>query len=117
MAWGLLVATAISAGVIALAWLGFVGKLPRNHIAGIRTPFTLSSEERWYAVHRAGGPVMLLGAVAAFAAGLAFLPFALAGKVADGLAAAIIMVMAVMILVAAVSGWLYGVSRARAEGL
>ena len=117
MEWALLVGTLASGAVVAVGWLGLVGKLPRNRVAGIRTPYTLSSDERWYAVHRAGGPVMLLGAVAAFASGLAFLPFAIAGKVDDALSAAVLIAMVVTGLVAAIGGWLYGVSRARAQGL
>ncbi len=117
MALALLVGTLGSATAVALGWLGFVGKLPRNRVAGIRTRYTLSSDERWYAVHRSGGPVMLLGAAAALAAGLAFLPFALAGKVDEGLAAAVLIAMVVVVLVAAIGGWLYGVSRAKAQGL
>ncbi len=117
MAWALLVGTLASAAVVVVGWLGFVGKLPRNRLAGIRTSYTLANDERWYAVHRSGGPVMLLGAVAALAAGLAFLPFALAGKVGDALAAAVLIAMAVMLLVAAIGGWLYGVSRAKAQRL
>ncbi len=117
MAWALLAGTLGSATVVAIGWLGFVGKLPRNRLAGIRTSYTLANDERWYAVHRSGGPVMLLGAIAALAAGLAFLPFALAGKVGDALAAGVLIAMAVMLATSALGGWLYGVSRAKSQGL
>ena len=116
MEWALLVATVGAAVVTLVGWLGLVGKLPRNGWAGIRTPYTMSSNERWNATHRAGGAVMLLGSIAALAAGLAFLPFALAGKLADALTASIVIAVAVLLFLSAIAGWLYGTARAKAQG-
>jgi uncharacterized membrane protein len=113
MAWVLLVATTGAGAVVVVAWLGMTGKLPRNRIAGIRTPYTLSSDERWLATHRAGGPFLVLGAVAAFAIGLALLPFALAGELGDAFVAAGLSAMAVLVVASALAAWIFGTRSAR----
>jgi uncharacterized membrane protein len=53
--------------VVFVAWIGKVGKLPRNYFVGIRIPSTLRSDAAWAAGHRAGAPMMMLsgGLVAA----------------------------------------------------
>ena len=40
--------------VLGIAWAGKIGKLPRNHFAGIRLPSTMRSDRAWAAAHRAG---------------------------------------------------------------
>ncbi|MFO0761417.1 MAG: SdpI family protein [Byssovorax sp.] len=50
-------------------------KLRRNPVAGIRTAWTLASDENWARTHRAGG-------IACTIAGFIALPFALGGSVA-----------------------------------
>ena len=64
----------IEAGVgLLIAVLGnFLGKVTRNFFVGIRTPWTLASEEVWLRTHRLGGRLFL-------AAGLAMFVLALAG--------------------------------------
>jgi uncharacterized membrane protein len=64
----------IEAGVgLLIAVLGnFMGKVTRNFFVGIRTPWTLASEEVWLRTHRLGGKLFL-------AAGLAMFVLALAG--------------------------------------
>lgn len=48
-----------------LAALGnYFGKLPRNPIAGIRTPWTLADDEVWLRTHRFGGKLFVLAGVA-----------------------------------------------------
>lgn len=111
----LLVMTLAGAVLVTIGWLGLQGKLPRNHVAGIRTPFTMSSNENWVATHRHGGPVMLFAGVAILSAGLALLPFAAAGAVSDGFIAATSLAMAGVVLASAVGSWLIGTRRARAE--
>ena len=99
--------------VTAVGLLGFLGKLPRNAFAGIRTPYTWKSDENWYAVHREGGPFIILGGVAAISCGLAFTPFAIAGKISSGPSAAIAIAMSVVLGLSVLVGWLYGTSKAK----
>jgi len=99
----------------AVGWYGFVGKLPPNWIAGIRTPYTMKSPENWYAVHRAGGPYVIFGGVACAAAGLAFLPFAIAGQVPDALAAGVAIGAAVVLGGSAIASWLVGTRAAKSR--
>lgn len=115
MAVALLVVTLGGIAVSVVGWLGLLGKLPPNRVAGIRTPYALSSPERWYAVHRAGAPWLLFGGVAVAMAGFAFTPFALAGAVPDALALAVVLVCAAIILVAALGSWQVGVAKAKAQ--
>lgn len=106
----------VTLGALVTTMLGLAGlieRLPRNHIAGIRTPYTLQSDEHWRVTHREGAPLIIFGSVAAFAAGLAFTPFAIAGKLSDGLALAVILVMTVVLLAAVLASWRYGTARAK----
>lgn len=98
-----------------VGWRGLTGKLPRQHIAGIRTPYTLSSDERWRAVHRHGGPYLVLGGAAAAAAAAALLPFSVAGRLPLAFSVAALIAMAAVTSASAVAGWLLGVSAARRE--
>lgn len=100
---------------VVVGVMGLLGKLPRNHIAGIRTPFTMRSEENWYATHRAAAPFFVFGGVAATMAGLAVLPFSAAGKVPEGVSAAACVVIAIVLGVTAVAGWLFGTRVARSS--
>lgn len=103
--------------VLAVGLLGFLGRLPRNPIAGIRTRYTMRNDDNWQRAHREGGPFLIFSGVAAVAVGLAFLPFALAGKISDGLAIVAIVVQAIIIGVGAVLSASYGIARAkRLEG-
>jgi len=112
----MLFATLVGAVPVAIiGWLATAGKLPPNWFAGVRTPYSLSSPERWYAVHRAAGPYILYGAVAAAATGLAFAPFAIAGEVSDGAATAVLLAQAVLLAGAAVAGAVAGTVRAKRE--
>jgi uncharacterized membrane protein len=105
-------------GGLVLCWVGwrsFSGKLPRQRVAGIRTGYTLSSDERWNAVHRHGGPYLVFGGVAVTAAALAALPFAIAGALPEGFTAAVILANAFLAVGSAVAAWKIGSTRARAE--
>lgn len=73
----------VTLGGLLVTWLGFAGltgQLRRNFWAGIRTEFSLRNDDNWTAVHRAAGPIIMFGGVLVAALGLAFVPFALAGK-------------------------------------
>lgn len=108
----------VFAGGIVVAWVGWrglTGKLPRQHIAGIRTPYTLSSDERWRAVHRHGGPYLVLGGAAAAAAAAALLPFAIAGRLPLAFSVAALLAVAMITGGSALAAWLLGVAAARRE--
>ena len=100
---------------VVLGWLGLTGKLPRNGFAGIRTPYTMKSDQRWYATHRYGAPMLIFGGVAVFMTGLAFFPFSVAGKVSDGLASAVTLAMTGLLLISALMSWQLGVKGAKRE--
>ncbi len=93
---------------LVLGWMSLVGSLPPNRVAGIRTPHTRKSAENWYATHRAAAPVLIWVGVAVLAAGLAFLPFAIAGTVGDGLVEGLSIGLGSLLLVGAVASWVYG---------
>ena len=50
-------------GVLFIILGNFMGKLQRNFFVGIRTPWTLASEEVWFRTHRLGGPLFVLAGV------------------------------------------------------
>lgn len=114
---GLLVLFLGSVTVLAVAVMGLVGKLPRNHWAGIRLPYTMANDERWEATHRFAAPFLIFGAVGAASVTLAFLPFALAGRVSDTLGALVAIITAVVLLTAVVFGALIGVTASKRAGL
>jgi uncharacterized membrane protein len=71
LGWQINVATVISVGVsVLLAVIGnYLGKVRVNFAFGIRTPWTLSSEQSWNKTHRVGGRLLFFlgigGAIAA----------------------------------------------------
>jgi uncharacterized membrane protein len=70
---GVSVARAVPLGVgVLLVVLGNVlGKVTKNFFVGIRTPWTLASDEVWLRTHRFGGRVFVLAGLAIAVAGLA----------------------------------------------
>ncbi len=101
--------------LIILGWMGLTGRLPRNGIAGIRTPYTMKSDQHWYAAHRNGAPILIFGGVAVFMTGLAFFPFTIADKVPPGLAFSVTLAMTCILLVSALVSWQVGVRGAKRE--
>jgi uncharacterized membrane protein len=60
---------------LLLAVLGnWMGKIRRNFYVGIRTPWTLASDEVWRRTHRLGGRLLMVAGLAGAAAGLAAPP-------------------------------------------
>lgn len=116
MAFVLLFTTVASLALLVVGLMGLTGRLPRNHFAGIRTRATLASDEAWREGHRLGSAPLIFAAVAALMAGVAFLPFAVAGKVGGGVAAAVAVGQAAVILVGAVIAWPVANRAARAAG-
>jgi uncharacterized membrane protein len=60
----------IGLGVLLTVIGNSLGKITRNRIVGIRTPWTLASEEVWFRTHRVGGWLLVLAGFAATVAGL-----------------------------------------------
>lgn len=110
-----LVMTLGAATITAVGWYAWLGKLPRQHIAGIRTPYTMANDEQWYATHKYGAPYLIFGGVATLAMSLAALPFAIAGALPDAFATGVLGAGAFVILVAALCSWCFGVKAAKAH--
>jgi immunity protein, SdpI family len=67
----------VAIGILFAVMGNLLGKVTRNFFVGIRTPWTLASEEVWYRTHRLAGKLFVLGGVfivAAAAAGLRLWP-------------------------------------------
>lgn len=64
---------ACGAMVAVVGVLGWRGRLPRNRLAGIRTPATMASDEAFEAANRAGGLLISLGGSTAVLGGVASL--------------------------------------------
>lgn len=47
-----------------------LGRLPRNWIAGIRTPWTMRSPHVWSATHRVGGRLLIVLGLATISTGI-----------------------------------------------
>ena len=115
MALAMMVATLASIAELTVGLMGLLGRLPRNHFAGIRTKSTLASDEAWQEAHRAASAPMIFAAVAALAMGLALLPFVVAGRVGDGLAIGVVIIQAAMLIAGAAAGVVLGQQAARQQ--
>lgn len=75
-------------GALFVVLGNYMGKLRRNFFIGIRTPWTLASEDVWERTHRLGGWLFVLAGLAAIAATLLDAPrwFALAALLTAALA-------------------------------
>lgn len=49
----------------------YAGKMRHNYVIGVRTPWTLASEEVWDKTHRLYGPLMVLGGAGLFVSAIA----------------------------------------------
>jgi uncharacterized membrane protein len=78
--------SAIGVGLLVIVLGAIMGNVPQNGVIGIRTPWTLASEEVWARTHRIGRWLFVLAGVAAAVAGLMGLRM-LPGLVAIGAAA------------------------------
>lgn len=110
-----LVLALAAVAVILIGWYGWLGKLPRQHIAGIRTPYTMRSDEHWNAVHRYGSPYLIFGGVAVLAISLAVFPFAVGGALPGTFSAAVALAAALVMLGAVLASWYFGVRAAKAQ--
>jgi len=109
----LLVAASIA--ITLVGWFGWQGKLPRQGFAGIRTRYSMANDEQWHAVHRAGAPYLIFGGVGGLAAGLALLPFAIAGELSDGFVTSAVIALGLLIAVSALTSAILGVRGAKAS--
>jgi uncharacterized membrane protein len=84
LGWGIPVNHLVTAGVgAALIMIGNqLGKSRPMFLIGLRTPWTLASEEVWIKTHRLGGKLMVVGGAAMMAAALLPLPSGLLATVA-----------------------------------
>jgi uncharacterized membrane protein len=53
-------------GAFLAVFGNYLGKIPKNYILGIRTPWTLASDYVWERTHRAGAPIFVAGGLALF---------------------------------------------------
>lgn len=59
------------AGLLIIVMGNFMGKVRKNFFFGIRTPWTLASDEVWLRTHRLGGKLFVLAGVVLLLSGLA----------------------------------------------
>jgi uncharacterized membrane protein len=64
----------VSMGALFIVIGNVMGKVTRNFFVGIRTPWTLASEEVWLRTHRFGGKVFVVAGLAVMVCGLAGAP-------------------------------------------
>jgi uncharacterized membrane protein len=57
---------AVGFGLLLVVLGNFMGKVTRNFFVGIRTPWTLASEEVWLRTHRFGGRLFVLAGLVLF---------------------------------------------------
>lgn len=103
----------VIAGVVTAAVAGAArtGHLGRNHVAGIRLPSTMRSDEAWRAAHRAGFWPTVLGGAAAVVGGLVAVVLDLLDE--PDAAAVVVLAAAGVLLVAVLVGGVAGVRAAR----
>ena len=101
LGWDLPVGRLVAAGVGAmLVMIGNqLGKSRSMYLVGIRTPWTLASEEVWIRTHRLGGKLMVAGGLLMVAAALLPIP-------SEALAATMLALILVAALVPIVYSWL-----------
>lgn len=95
----------IIAGVgLLLAVLGnYLGKVTRNFFIGVRTPWTLASDEVWLRTHRLAGKLFVMAGLAMFAMGLAGAPISLV--LAPIVLAGVVSVVASLVLYKRIEGF------------
>ena len=53
----------IIVGALFIGIGNYMGKIKHNYFMGIKTPWTLASEEVWYRTHRMAGPYWVIGGI------------------------------------------------------
>jgi uncharacterized membrane protein len=82
-------------GALFIVIGNYLGKFSRNFFVGVRTPWTLASEEVWFRTHRMAGPLFVAGGIIM----MIVLPFAQRPGVMRIALIAIIIVVAVVPIV------------------
>lgn len=90
-------AVALGLALLLLLPGNFIGRLRPNWFVGIRTPWTLASDEVWHRTHRLAAVLMVAG-------GLILLPLALLLPVRGALIAAVVVTLLATLIPA---GWSY----------
>ena len=67
----------VAVGILFLILGNYLGKVRKNFFIGIRTPWTLASDEVWARTHRLGGWLFAAAGVLMIVGGFTGLPFAL----------------------------------------
>ncbi|MBO9608349.1 MAG: SdpI family protein [Paenibacillaceae bacterium] len=57
----------IAIGLLFIVTGNYMTQVQHNYMIGIRTPWTLASEEVWRRTHRLGGPLFMIGGIVAIA--------------------------------------------------
>ena len=84
----------VAGGLVAfVGLLGRLGRLPRNRLAGVRTPATLRSDRAFEVGNRVAAPAVIAGGVAAMVGGLVALSLPERDEVGTVLAGAVVMVI------------------------
>jgi uncharacterized membrane protein len=96
-----IVAIVLGVAVMAVGVLGWVGRLPRNPFAGVRTWSTMQSNRAFEIGNRVAGPATALGGLVAIAAGV--ITFVDLGD-AGGLLAVGVVVMAALTVFGGIIG-------------
>lgn len=103
---GVLFVVMVGSGAL-LCWMGqaaAAGRLKRNHLAGIRIPSTMVSDEGWLAAHiRARRPTLYAGIVAAASGALALFPLSMP-VITVGVMVAAVVILALVLYGARVGG-------------
>lgn len=103
--------------ITAVGVFSLLGKIPPNHVAGIRTRYSLASDQNWYATQRAGSPWLIFGGIAVAVAGLAFVPFVFAGKLSQVPATIVTIALLALLIITALGAWVFGEWGARHDVL
>ncbi len=103
----------VSVLIAVVGVLGLLGRLPPGSWLGIRLPYTLSSDERWYEVHRGAGPVLVFGGIAVASVNLAFLPFGIMGDIPATLGIIVTVASATILIFTVLQAALSGVRYAQ----
>ncbi len=81
-------------GALFIVIGNYLGKFSRNFFVGVRTPWTLASDEVWFRTHRLAGPLFIAGGMVM----MIILPFA-RRAIQIGLLVAIVTVVAIVPIV------------------
>ena len=103
---GFLAVLVAAALLICFGWRTWQATIRRQRAAVVS--HSLPDNDPLKGVNRYGAPYMIFGGVAVFAGGLSMLPFAIAGSLPTTFGIAALVALGVVIVVAALLGWMAG---------